>query len=107
MLYRQEITKVFHAALIRAFNFGVYSVAVETMLLLAFSVYASEGGVVTPGRVFTVLVLTFYMRLISLLFFTGAVHSVAELWVAVVRIQVTILFCLIGIHYTTLIIRLI
>eukprot|EP00731_Ephydatia_muelleri_P034922 Em0086g6a len=86
-LRKQEIVKILRAALIRAFNFGVYNVAVEIMLLLAFSQYASGGGVVTPGRVFTVLVLTFYMRLISLLFFTGAVHSVAELRVAVVRIQ--------------------
>lgn len=92
MLCRQEIVKILRAALIRAFNFGVYNVAVEIMLLLAFSQYASGGGVVTPGRVFTVLVLTFYMRLISLLFFTGAVHSVAELRVAVVRIQVTMLW---------------
>ena len=44
---------------------------------------------VTSERVFTVLILTFYLRLVSIYLLNHAIHSVSELWVAIVRIQVS------------------
>ncbi|KAL5477508.1 hypothetical protein EMCRGX_G024318 [Ephydatia muelleri] len=87
-LRKQEVAIILRAALIKAFNLGLYNIAIEVMLFLAFSSYAAGGGgVVTPGRVFTVFILTFYLRLVCIELFGLAIHAVSDMWVSVVRIQ--------------------
>lgn len=55
--------------LIRACNFGVTMVSVTVILFVMFSVYAANGGELTPKKVFTLLSLLLLLRI-------SAVHNV-------------------------------
>ena len=66
-----------------------YGFAIPVMTALIFTAYTGTGGTLTPRRVFTVLALVAFVRLVLIDCLTRCLILLSECWVAVSRIQVS------------------
>ena len=70
----------------------LYGFAIPVMTALIFTAYTSTGGTLTPRRVFTVLGLVTFLRLVLIDRLIRSLIFLSECWVAVGRIKVFILY---------------
>ena len=87
---RMESLLIFKAAILRACNFAFFLCSVPIAMYIVFVAYTLSGGVLSPRKVFTVLVLLYYLRLTSVLFFVANTLGISEGSVAFKRIQVRV-----------------
>ena len=71
-----------------ACNFSLAFITLGVLSFVVFSTYAALGNVLTPKKVFSTLLLLFFVRLYFLQFILNCLLHISEMSVAVKRIQV-------------------
>ena len=90
MLNRRKESKIItQGSLLFACNFSVSLITHGILSFVVFSTYAGLGNVLTPKKVFSTLVLLFFIRLYFLHLLLYCLLHISEMSVAVKRIQVS------------------
>ena len=88
MSHRKESKTITHASLIRGLSQACFGSLLSILNFVTFSTYVATRNVLTPRKVFTVIILFSVMRLY---FYNSLVLNalgVSEMWVSLRRIEV-------------------
>ena len=85
---RKESKIIIQGSLVYACNYSISFITLSVLSFVVFSTYTGLGNVLTPKKVFSTLILLFFVRLFFLQLLLYCLLHISEMSVAVKRIQV-------------------
>ena len=89
IFHRQESKTITRASLIRGLSQACFGSLSSILNFVTFSIYTGLGNVLTPRKVFTVIVLFTVMRLYFYYALVLGALKISEMWVSLKRIEVS------------------
>ena len=86
---REESKIITQGSLVYAYNYSVSFITLGILSFVVFSTHVGLGNVLTPKKVFSTLILLFFVRLFFLQLVLYCLLHISEMSVAVKRIQVS------------------